>query len=165
MNRDFKSPPRSFLHFLIISLCLLQACVYETVVEEAYQEPPVEELEPYYVALEAKLSSIQDSLFTGTCQNSRCHDCCWNAAQLDLTRGKSHVNLVNVPSIQNPSMLRVNPGKPDSSYLIWKLEGHSQMIGSKMPIWSSGRPLDQRVIQAVRDWIAAGAKDVSEEKD
>lgn len=165
MNRDLVYPPRSSRLFLI-TFCLsltLHACVYDAVVEEPYSDPPVEQLEPYFVSIEATLSSIQDSLFSGTCQNSRCHDCCWNAAELDLTRGESYANLVNVPSMQNSSILRVHPGKPDSSYLIWKLEGHPDMNGARMPIWSTRQPLDPGVIQVIRDWIEAGAKDEAEE--
>ncbi len=165
MKRDLKSPPCKFIQLLLSFLLLLSltSCVYETIVEEPQLEPPSEEAEPYFIEIEAKLSSIQDSLFSGTCQTSRCHDCCWNAAELDLTRGKSYADLVNVPSLQDSTVLRVYPGKPDSSYLIWKLEGHAGMQGRLMPIWSSGRLLDPRVIQVIRDWIEAGAKDVHEE--
>ena len=148
--------------FVIGMLCLagLWGCEYNQLLIEAPPEPiPYEEEDPYFVALEPILSSIQDSLFTGTCQNSRCHDGFWNAGRLDLSKGISHSDLVNVPSRQDSTILRVYPGKPDSSYLVWKIEGHPRMRGRLMPLWSRNQRLAPEVVQAVRDWISDGAKE------
>ena len=166
MERVYQCPP-VLIVFAFSLFCMLMAtgCVYNTIVEEPFEELPVEEPVPYYVAIEASLASIQDSLFSGTCQNSRCHDCCWNAAELDLSRGKSYQELVGVPSMQDPSVMLVKPGDPDNSYLIWKLEGHPDMRGALMPIWSTDATLDKRVIQVIRDWIAAGAREHEVEEE
>lgn len=166
MERTHQRPP--VLCVLIVNICfalLATGCVYNTVVEEPVEMLPVDDPVPYYVEIEASLASIQDSLFSGTCQNSRCHDCCWNAAHLDLSQGKSYDDLVNVPSFQDSTIMRVLPGKPDSSYLIWKLEGHPNMRGAVMPLWSLDSRLDDRVIQVIRDWIAAGAPEENDTLD
>ena len=62
--------------------------------------------------------------------------------------------LVNVASIQVPTLQRVEPNDPDNSYVIHKLEG-TQTVGQRMP--AGGPFLDQATIDQVRAWITAGA--------
>jgi hypothetical protein len=50
---------------------------------------------------------------------------------------------------------RVNPGDPDASYLVRKLEGAPGISGDRMPL--GGAPLGAALIADVRAWIAAGA--------
>jgi mono/diheme cytochrome c family protein len=64
------------------------------------------------------------------------------------------MSLVDVASVQEPSLDRVAAGDPDSSYLIRKLEG-TAVTGGQMPLF--GQPLDQPTIDAMRQWIANGA--------
>ncbi len=74
-----------------------------------------------------------------------------------MSPGESWSNLVNVQSSGVPSTVRVVPGDPDNSYLIMKLEGTPGVVGLQMP---QGRdPLSGSQIQAIRDWIEAGALD------
>ena len=74
---------------------------------------------------------------------------------MDLTSAdNSFANLVSVSSIQDGSLMRVNPGDPDNSYLVQKLEG-TAASGVQMPF--GGTPLSQATIDNIRDWIAAGA--------
>lgn len=58
-------------------------------------------------------------------------------------------------------LLDVQPGKPESSYLIWKLEGPDRwpkMIGSRMP--PQGRDtVGTAEIATIRTWIRQGALD------
>jgi hypothetical protein len=49
----------------------------------------------------------------------------------------------------------VEAGDPDNSYLIQKLEGTASE-GAQMPF--GGPPLDQAVIDDIRQWIADGAE-------
>ena len=148
---------------LIVSCILLVAviagCEYNTIVEEPPVEDPIYvEPAPRFVEIEPTLRSIEDSLFKTTCWSSRCHDNTWYAGKLNLGRDRSYSNMVNVPSLQDSTILRVYPGKPDSSYLIWKLEGHPDMKGRLMPVCASEELcLDSRVIEVVREWIKAGA--------
>jgi hypothetical protein len=99
------------------------------------------------------LEEIQIHVFSPSCAMSFCHGE-GMAANLDLRAGASFSSLVNVPSVETPA-LRVEPYDPDGSYLICKLESCSWIVGSQMPL--IGDPLDQSVIDVIREWIAKGA--------
>ncbi|MBI1181127.1 MAG: hypothetical protein GC201_11255 [Alphaproteobacteria bacterium] len=61
---------------------------------------------------------------------------------------------------QEAPLKRVEPGKPDDSYLIHKLEGTQKDVGGKgarMPF--SGPPLDKDQMALLRQWIEEGAPD------
>ena len=76
---------------------------------------------------------------------------------MSLAAGQTHGNTVGVPSSQQGALLRVQPGAPDASYLIRKLEGGPNISGARMPL--SGPALSASDIQRIRDWILAGALD------
>ena len=53
-------------------------------------------------------------------------------------------------------MKRVNPGSPDTSYMVHKLEGVPGIVGRRMPF--NGPPyLTDGQIQIMRRWIELGA--------
>jgi methionine-rich copper-binding protein CopC len=62
--------------------------------------------------------------------------------------------LVNVASAEVPGLLRVNPGNPDASYIVQKLQGNNA-VGARMPFGGPYLPQDR--IDLVRRWISAGA--------
>ena len=101
------------------------------------------------------LTSIQQSTFNVSCAVSGCHLGGGAAAQLDLSAGSSFANLVGVASGEVPSLLRVEAGNPDDSYLVQKVEGTPGIVGLQMP--RDRDPLSSAQIQAIRDWIEAGA--------
>lgn len=103
------------------------------------------------------LADIQDQVFGPTC--SGCHSGPSGGALpagMDLSStADSFANLVGVSSVQ-VSLNRVEPGDPDNSYLIRKLEGGPNISGSRMP---QDRPaLDQATINMIRQWISEGAQ-------
>jgi hypothetical protein len=49
--------------------------------------------------------------------------------------------LVNVASAEVPALLRVNPGNPDASYIVQKLQGNNA-VGARMPF---GGPIWRRI--------------------
>jgi cytochrome c5 len=108
------------------------------------------------VGIQPTLNSIQDNVFTPVC--SACHSGPTGPALpagMDLrSAGASYENLVGVPSLEQNSLLRVNPGDPDMSYIVQKLEG-TATVGARMPF--GGPFLEQTTIAAVRQWIADGA--------
>jgi hypothetical protein len=108
------------------------------------------------VGIEPTLTSIQDFVFTPIC--SGCHTGPQGGplpGGMDLTSvGMSFTALVNVPSIQNAAIDLVEPGDPDNSYLIQKLEGTAPGT-TRMPLFQN--PLDQDTIDAIRQWITDGA--------
>jgi hypothetical protein len=79
---------------------------------------------------------------------------------LNLTSASaSHANLVGVASVLTPSVQRVVAGNANNSFLIHKLEGTvpggGPVAGARMPLL--GQPLSQATIDAIRQWINAGA--------
>jgi hypothetical protein len=100
------------------------------------------------------LDDIQANVFTPSCALSFCHGE-GLAGNLDLRPGASYSQLVNVPSAEVPSALRVEPYNAEDSYLICKLEACQWMVGQQMPL--IGDLLDQAVIDVIREWIDKGA--------
>ena len=101
----------------------------------------------------ADFQSIQDTVFTPIC--TVCHAGAGAPQGLRLDAANSFGLLVNVPSNEVPSMLRIKPGDPDNSYLIQKIEGHAS-VGAQMPF--GGPPLAADVIAAIRQWVSDGAQ-------
>jgi hypothetical protein len=126
---------------LLLVLCLLTVCD-----NKKGDEPQPEELQP-------TLSSIQNNILTPKCVNAGCHP--GGAAPMSLASGVARGNLVNVASAYS-GLLRVNPGKPDSSVLYLKVIGDSK-TGTRMP--QVGSALSGDETGAIRDWIENGALD------
>jgi len=102
--------------------------------------------------LAATLASIQANLFNPSC--IVCHSGASAPLGLRLDAASSFTSLVGVASRQDGGFLLVNPGQPDESYLIRKLEG-SAAEGEQMPL--GGPPIPQATIDFVRQWIVDGA--------
>lgn len=102
----------------------------------------------------ATLDAIQANVFTPNCATAGCHSGGTPPQGLNLEDGNAFANLVNVNSMEVPALLRVNPGDPDNSYIVQKLEG-TAAVGVQMP--PTGVPLDQALIDDVRQWITDGA--------
>lgn len=105
--------------------------------------------------LQPTIESIQAQVFTPRCATSGCHrgTAAEEGLQLDDAQ-TSYDNLVDVRSVQSPLQFRVEPGDPDASYLIDKLEG-TQASGTRMPQGQSSLSAD--TIAVIRQWIADGA--------
>jgi hypothetical protein len=71
---------------------------------------------------------------------------------LDADHSYSH--LVNVASKEVPSLDRVEPGNPDDSYVVQKVEG-TAAVGGQMPLGRT--PLTAEQIALIRQWISEGA--------
>lgn len=103
------------------------------------------------------LSQIQSQVFMQRC--SGCHSGPTSnslPSGMDLSSAaSSFAALRNVPSLQVGSIDRVEPGDPDGSYLIQKLEG-TAAEGVRMP--QGGPFLDQATVDMIRQWITDGAE-------
>jgi hypothetical protein len=89
-------------------------------------------------------------IFTNNCATSGCHSGGAPPIGLSLEADKAAQGLVNVAS---PSgKIRVIPGDPDNSFLIWRLEASN---GTQVmpPFYSEFEPLEVEDIQTIRDWI------------
>lgn len=102
--------------------------------------------------LQANFQSIQDNVFTPVCTG--CHAGAAAPLGLRLDEGASYALLVNAPSVEVPSVRRVQPGNPDASYLIQKLEGTAAR-GGRMPLNQPALPPE--TIAVIRQWITDGA--------
>jgi hypothetical protein len=102
------------------------------------------------------LDSIQANVFDSFCIG--CHSGAAAPQGLRLDAANSYVNLVGVPSQEVASQMRVEPGNPDGSYLIRKLEG-TATEGGRMPLGAP--PLPQSTIDFIRQWIVDGAQPAS----
>jgi methionine-rich copper-binding protein CopC len=110
------------------------------------------------VAITADFQSIQDNVFTPIC--SKCHIGASAPEGLQLDAEHSYNLLVGVPSAEQPSLLRVKPSDPDSSYMVHKIEGLPGIDGGQMPLGET--PLPQATIDAISQWITNGAPNVPE---
>ncbi len=105
------------------------------------------------------LDDIQANVFTPSCGFAGCQSGPTSGnlpSGMDLSNAKaSFAALVGVASIEVPTILRVAPNDPDNSDLIQKPEG-TAAVGVQMPF--GGTPLDQAVIDDIRQWISNGAQ-------
>jgi hypothetical protein len=106
------------------------------------------------------LTQLQTQIFTPIC--SGCHT--GGGTSLpgvqNLTAGNTFANIVNVPSIEQPSLLRIKPNDAANSYLVQKILGAPGITGSRMPFGcgSATNPcLDQATIDLVKTWVSQGA--------
>ena len=103
--------------------------------------------------LVANFASIQSHVFSPIC--AQCHAGAAAPLGFRLDAASSYAMLVNAPSVEVPALMRVNPGHPDSSYIIQKIEGHAA-VGGQMPLGQP--PLPQATIDVIRQWITDGAQ-------
>jgi mono/diheme cytochrome c family protein len=100
------------------------------------------------------LAQLQQNIFGAICTNCHTGANAPRGLRLD-SEENSYAFLVNRTADEIPNLMRVNPGKPDESYLIKKLEGTADIVGARMPL--GGPYLSQEQIDQVRSWIANGA--------
>jgi hypothetical protein len=103
----------------------------------------------------ATLDEIQATIFTPRCATAMCHDAVSKAENLDLAAGASYGQLVGVPSTIDATHVRVDPGHPESSFLVTKITGPPPAQGRLMPL--TGAPLSAEQLQLMRKWILQGA--------
>jgi len=106
--------------------------------------------------LQPTLPSIQTNIFGPICAQAGCH--VGASAQQGLmldSVDNSFQDLVGIASTEAPSLLRVNPGNPDNSYLVHKIEGRSTIVGAQMPL--NQPALSGPQIEAIRTWTQNGA--------
>ncbi|HUF09445.1 MAG TPA: cytochrome c [Rhodothermales bacterium] len=109
--------------------------------------------------LDPTLSSIQTNIFNTSCAMSGCHagGGAGLPESMDLRAGQAFSNIVGVSSQQRPALNRVEPGDPDASYLVRKIEGGPDISGQRMP--AGGFELTQEQIDVIREWISDGAEE------
>lgn len=96
-------------------------------------------------------------IYDRACALAGCHLGALPAFGLNLAAGRSYDATVNVPSLERPKLLLVEPGNPDDSYLVRKIEGGPDIAGDMMP--SNMPPLSPDEMDAIRQWITECALD------
>ncbi|MBX7150575.1 hypothetical protein K1X84_02965 [bacterium] len=99
------------------------------------------------------------AIFTTYCAKSGCHAGSSPQQDMNLSEEVAYQNIVNVTSMENPSLKRINPGNANNSYLIRKIEG-TQSVGDRMPLDQEGPDggyLSSTQINTIRTWIDNGA--------
>jgi hypothetical protein len=125
----------------LVSVLVLAACSKD----DATKPPGIKE--------DPSFSADIQPIVTANCALSSCHASPGQAGMI-LSQGEAYMNIVNVNSTEVPSMMRVRPTLPDSSYMILKLEGR-QSVGGQMP---PPGPLSSTNIRLMRNWITKGAQ-------
>jgi hypothetical protein len=87
-------------------------------------------------------------------------------SSLDLREDRSYEELVGIPALEDPSLVRVVAGDPERSFLYLKLGGDAPIadipgIGTRMP--PRAPPIDEADLELVRRWIEEGAKNAEGE--
>lgn len=106
------------------------------------------------------LTQLQTQIFTPIC--SVCHTGMGTTLPgvQNLTAGNTFANVVNVASIEQPTLLRIKPNDAANSYLVQKILGAAGITGARMP---QGCPsaltpcLDAATIGMVQTWVNQGA--------
>lgn len=102
----------------------------------------------------ATFTRVQNEVFTPSCALLGCHDPLGQQSQMVLTAGQAYANIVNVNSVEMPSLKRVDPASFQDSYLYRKVTG-AGITGDRMP--QGLPPLSDAHIALIRDWIRRGA--------
>jgi len=105
------------------------------------------------------LSGDVQPILSNSCAFSGCHGGTSPQEGMNLSAGLMHSNTVNVPSNQS-GLDRIEPGLPNQSYLVHKIQGTQGTVGgSGLQMPRGGTPLSQANVDIIRAWIADGAKD------
>lgn len=108
---------------------------------------PVAPPEPAGVSFRRDIQPI----FSSRCAIPGCHVQPSPQAGMNLSAATSYASIVNVAAVVFGPGLRVAPGDPDASVLF------QLVLAGTMP--AQGGPLTPAQIEALREWIAAGALD------
>lgn len=102
---------------------------------------------------------VQPILSESCAFSAACHAGANPQLGLALDSGRAYGAVVRVRAASNPAFLLVKPLDADSSWLIRRLEASAERRGglSRMPL--NRQPLDDAVIQTIRNWIGNGAND------
>lgn len=87
------------------------------------------------------------------CSSGACHGNGAGGMTLTTDAAANYAEMVSVQALSE-SFLRIDPGNPDDSYIVIKIEGR-QTVGLQMPRGQS--PLDNIDLTNIRNWISNGA--------
>ncbi|HUF09446.1 MAG TPA: DUF5777 family beta-barrel protein [Rhodothermales bacterium] len=121
-------------------------------------------LAPFPLAAQdgAELEQQVAEIFERSCTQSGCHAGPNPQMMMTLTSEGFFSSTVGKPSIEMPSLNRVQPGDPEASYLVKKIRGDDDIIGLQMPF--SGDKLNPEEVDAIIRWVS-GLNDTDAERN
>lgn len=103
------------------------------------------------------LSQLQVTIFGPICSGCHSGGGATLPSSMNLSNAAaSYAALVNVNSVEQNTVKRVNPNDVAGSYLVRKLEGDPSIGGQRMPL--GGPFLSATTIDTVKSWINGGAQ-------
>ncbi len=125
------------------------------------EELSAEETEACLKPRELSFDSIYTKVFAASCAFSSCHSTQAHKGGLALgTRDEAYAALVGIPASNATALaagyFRVDPGKPENSFLVRKLTKPGPGEGNRMPP-NSSVGLSQSAKDAIQQWILSGA--------
>ncbi len=98
-----------------------------------------------------------ETILDASCALGGCHSASDPQEGMNLTAGAAYGSIVNVQSNQS-SLLRIDPGEPDDSYLVHKIQGTQNTVGGSGDRMPQGGPfLSTNQINIIRAWVSADA--------
>ena len=141
--RDFPFKRAPLVASAITTLVLAGGCTHKV--------PP-----PAPVVTTSETPDSVQAIFTARCAKPGCHVTGTAAFDEFLAAGQSYASTVNVPSGEKPTLMRIRPFLPDSSYLVKKIRGDADIRFSRMPF--DGPPyLSPADSSTVVNWVLNGA--------
>jgi hypothetical protein len=117
---------------------------------------PTPDLEPTFSSIQANIFEASDSTGRQPCTNCHTDQGRNPSGGLNLRHDIAYTSLLNRASTAKSGAVHVRPGDPEGSYLIHKLEGHSDIVGLRMPR-PAGPFLIEGQMMIIRRWIELGA--------
>jgi len=115
---------------------------------------PTEPAMPGPIDASATFSRVQNEVFDVSCALAGCHAGSAPQAGMDLSAGRAYGNVVGVRSTERSDLNRIEPFSLDASYMVKKLRGDPDIIGSPMPL---GGSITQAQMDLVVSWVLRGA--------
>ncbi len=91
------------------------------------------------------------AIFERSCTLTGCHGGPVAQQDMFLTSARYYESIVDKPSVGRPDLKRVDPGSPETSYLIMKLKGEEGIVGLQMPM--IGDKLTEEEVELLEEWI------------
>jgi hypothetical protein len=145
---------RYLLPALLAAVALVAAACDEQLSDLA---GPTPDLQPTFSSIQREIFNTTDSSGRLACIGCHTDQGRTPSGGLLLLEGRSYQALVGVASRFKAGATLVVPGDPDHSYMIHKLDGAPDMVGSRMPR-GTGPFLTSGQMQIIRRWIELGAK-------
>lgn len=140
---------------LLLSLCLLAMTGVLVLDACGSVKTPTEPPAPTTGAA-FTFSQVQAQIFTPICAKAGCHDAAAASGGMVLAAGRAYGEIVGHSARGRPDLHRIEPGDPERSYMIKKLRGDADIVGSQMPLDAPGS-LPRDKLDGLIGWILAGA--------